>query len=382
MVLYMNGIILTRSNFFIKYIKLIMFYYYIMFSPIIVKDNNTKNIFINDCKKMYDNKDKSFYGIDFEYNMKNKKRVISLMQVILINDSSKYDDIDYHKPIYVLDPMSFNKNDMDLLIKYVFCSYSIKIFHGSDSLDYQYIYEDIIKDKNQFMKFINTSVDTRFLCEISKRIMSRNDNKVTKKCSIYNALLDHNIIDKKLFDKLEKLSSKINYNKEWNINSLTQVQLFYSVYDVYYLYDLLSVITRNVVTVNKIIKTDLISLINRLYRFNMLNKFGIINLSDICKKKIVKINNENINDKIMETPLMKIKYNKKDVTIYVEDILSLDTIRKNIMYCLIYYYINNDAIEEFKKNKYFMYMKGFESVLELMKSIGKKSSSRISCNNT
>ena len=304
------------------------------------------------------------------------------MQVILINDGSKYDDIDYHKPIYVLDPMSFKKNDMDLLIKYVFCSYSIKIFHGSDSLDYQYIYEDIIKDKNQFMKFINTSVDTRFLCEISKRIMSRNDNKVTKKCSIYNALLDHNIIDKKLFDKLEKLSSKINYNKEWNINSLTQAQLFYSIYDVYYLYDLLSVITRNVVTVNKIIKTDLISLINRLYRFNMLNKFDIINLSNICKKNIVKTNNENINDKIMETPLMKIKYNKKDVTIYVEDILSIDTIRKNIMYCLTYYYINNDIIEEFKKNKYFMYMKGFESVLELMKAIGKKSSSRISCNNT
>jgi hypothetical protein len=56
MVLYMNGIILTRSkNFFIKYIKLIMFYYYIMFSPIIVKDNNTKNIFINDCKKFFSN---------------------------------------------------------------------------------------------------------------------------------------------------------------------------------------------------------------------------------------------------------------------------------------------------------------------------------------
>jgi len=336
-----------------------------MFSYVLVQDNDTINNFINDCKKMYKYKSKSFYGIDLEYNLKNKIRTIGLMQIILIYEN--------YKQIYILEPLSFNKKHIKLLIKYVFCSYCIKIFHGSDSLDYHYIYKDIIKNKKKFIQFINTSVDTRLLCEISKRILSKNNINVNKKCSIYNALLDHNIIDKQLFDKLEELSSKINYNKEWNIKSLSDTQLKYSIYDIYYLYDLLEVITNKYITVSNLLKTDLISLINRLYRFNMLNKFEIINLSNLCKKHIPYIDYDNVHNKIMKIPLMKIKYdNIQETNIYIEDILSIDIIRKNIMYCLTYYSVDNTIMAEFEKNKYFMYMKGSDTIMDLMKLVNIK----------
>ena len=53
----------------------------------VVKTFQDANNFINECKLIYDNKidEKSFCGIDFEFNMNwnTKKRFIGLMQIII-----------------------------------------------------------------------------------------------------------------------------------------------------------------------------------------------------------------------------------------------------------------------------------------------------------
>ena len=81
---------------------------------IIVKTNEDKRLFIEDCKKIFlINSADKFCGIDFEFNTNRKinKRYIGLMQIIFVFDATKYYDQSYEKLIYILDPnrLSFNE---------------------------------------------------------------------------------------------------------------------------------------------------------------------------------------------------------------------------------------------------------------------------------
>jgi hypothetical protein len=386
---------------------------------IVVKTNKDKKQFIEDCKKLFLIKgtDK-FVGIDFEFNTNRKinKRYIGLMQIIFIFDATKYYHQSYEKLIYILDPNKLSFNDKNEMIKYILCSNVTKIFHGSDSLDYPHIYDDLLKrNNNLFIQFINHSIDTRFLCEISKQIMKRSGIHVSNRCSIYNALLDHKIIDNNMFARLEKMSSKINYNKFWLIDSLTSDQITYGAYDVMYLYDLMDTIVcsikpddtvaatatanddnRTAISENHIF--DPISLVNRLYRFHMLNRLGIITISADCKKTLdetyhdIRKTNPRIDDideKIMETFLITISHHGVDkIDIMIEDILSLDTIRKSILNCLriyhpdIVHYIDPSTLHRIDKfwtdSVQFNSMKGKGSIQGLINLIKIKSTNHVS----
>lgn len=346
----------------------------------VVTDRLTINKFLTDCQNLSLTKN-GMCGIDFEFDMnwKTRERYISLMQIILISDPSEYKNPKIIKPIYLLDPLRQLSNiEMEKLVEYIFCSNVVKIFHGSDSLDFPHIYASILKnDKNKFINFVNKSVDTRFLCEISKRIMRRagiisiNDNK----CSLYNALIDHDVIDKKLFNTLTNISSKINYNKKWEIQKLTPEQVSYSSLDVAYLFDLLDNIT-------KIIGSDqLLSMITRLYRFHITNKLDIIKISSKCKdmvesKKIPKDRLLIIDQKIMEHYLMDVMINNKPIAIYFEDILSIDTTRKSILFCLRAYEISDEMThidKYFNDSKIFFHrLKGHRTIIKLINVIKKK----------
>ena len=273
---------------------------------IVVRNNNDANIFIDDCRKLHDMNNErkgadaapgSFCGIDFEFNMnwRTRERYIAMMQIIFV-----FNDMTYYtpeiKPIYILDPLSLSPEHKQKFTQYILCSSVTKIFHGSDSLDYPHVYSSLLnKSEKKFIKFINHSVDTRFLCEISKRLMVRAGMlKLTdKKCSIYNALLDHNVIDRKKFDTLTQISSTINYNKDWIISKLKPPQLMYSAYDVMYLYDLLHIITKNIrptdqeqparISIDPLSSTDIISVITRLYRFHMINRLALSQTVSQCK---------------------------------------------------------------------------------------------------
>jgi hypothetical protein len=271
-----------------------------------------------------------------------------------------------------------NQNQKDSFVKYILCSKITKIFHGSDSLDYPILYKELLQNHTDFMKFINSSVDTRFLCELSKRMMDRLSLIKTniKKCSIYNALLVHNVINRKKYNELTLYASKINYNNDWKIKTLKKSQLIYAVYDVVYLYDLLHNISNRISTNHKIIEP--LSLINRLYRFHIINKLSIIDISKNCKKiNIPKKKLVKIDDMIKEKELCDIVYthnNKKyNIKLYLEDVLSIDTIRKNILYCLRIYQIDMDYIDNIdmilRNSKYFNMLKGKTNILYLIDQI-------------
>jgi hypothetical protein len=378
---------------------------------IVVTSDEHKKSFIQDCQKIYDitgKNGRTFCGIDFEFNMnwKLKTRYIGSMQIIFIFDGEKYHDKTFIKPIYVIDPSKLSHLDKELFIKYIIKSKVIKIFHGSDSLDYPYIFNDLLKnDKHKFIEFINSSVDTRFLCEISKRIKSRIGVDVpSNKCSIYNALYDNDAINKETFNELTKIGDKINYNKRWKVELLTYDQVIYSVYDVVYLYDLLEKISNQIDICTKTADPDmaykpgsvdcidLVSMINRVYRYHMLNRLEITNISSQCdvifnSYKLTKDLISQLDQQIMETPLTSIEFKKStkesiNVLITLEDILTMDVIRKNLLKFLRpYQYIANSGKnlndvtkldKIFESSEEFRIFKGRDYIIKLINVIKKK----------
>lgn len=351
----------------------------------VVLDKEDRLKFFHDCKKIYtmSKTDKDvFCGIDFEFNMnwKTKKRYIGSMQIILVLDKDRYHDKSYVKPVYVLDPSRFSSSEIKKLIRYIFTSNVVKIFHGSDSLDCPYVFTELLKGKKgKFIRFMNSTVDTRFLCEITKRIRERiGDDPKTNRCSIYNALYDNDVVDKKLFDTLTVIGSKVNYNKRWEIDKLTDDYLIYSVYDIIYLYDLLEKISQTVLPCKQKECIDVLSVVNRLYRFHMLNYLGVTKISTKCTElfnsyRLSKDDIDKLNQQIMETSITEILYKSVDktehLTIYFEDVLSINTIRKNIMACLKVrrYDVNSDKLDEmFERSRVFKLMKGNNYILKLL----------------
>lgn len=367
---------------------------------IIIKTKNQMSDFLEICKKVSDNYKKAFMCIDFEYNTNRftKQRKLSSMQIMIIDDCYNYFDTKYQKSIYILDPINISNINKKELIKYVFCSKIIKIIHGSDSLDIPYTYKEILNNDNKkITKFLNYLVDTRFLCEITKIIHNKVDEKYilnktyNKKCSIYNALYDLDVIDKIKYDALEFITSKIDYKQDWRFHKLTLQQIIYSAYDVFYLYDLLFNIVNRfdllelMKCYNNICKINLISLINRLYRFHMLNRLKIINSSELCQQSIVsnisknKLIDSRSNDQsIMNKQLGTIKYfyNNDEylIQINIGDILKIDTIRKSILYCIRSMYL----ISVYSKLSDSFYIptendikniKGYEYILLLISSV-------------
>lgn len=369
---------------------------------VVVKNSAHEDLFINDCEKLYDRSkisNDTFCGIDLEFNMdwKSKKRYISIIQIILIFNSNEYDDTNQKKPIYIFNPLKLSENNLDFFIKYVLCSKVTKIFHGSDSLDFPHIYADILmSDKKQFMKFLNSSIDTRFLCELTKRLKLRLDIKMQNenKCSLYYALINNDVIDKELFNILQKESDKINYNKPWIIANLTSQQIKYASYDVIYLYDLARSMVRNFGNVesNTTFDVDLdpISIVNRLYRFHMMYRLGLSKISEKCKNmsqhNVYQV--DNIDQKIMDLKLISITFNNKQMDVYFEDVLSIDTIRKTIMNCLRVYKLDYAPDTEAMDNiistsKTFNLLKGRNTIkhlINIIKEDNEKLQHNIKCN--
>lgn len=374
----------------------------------VVKTNDDQIKFIEDCRKIYTmcKKDhtSTFCGIDFEFNMnwKLKERYIGSMQIIFIFNNIKYSDPEYEKPVYILNPIKLTNENKKLFTKYILCSRVVKIFHGSDSLDYPHIYKDVLKqNKRKFIKFINNSVDTRFLCEFSKRVMMRAGvlDVRSKKCSIYNALVDHDAIDQDMFDKLEKISSKINYNKLWIIEELKDHQIIYSAHDVMHLYDLLEKITQKIKPIKDVPETidsnrypgrpiDPLSLVNRLYRFHILNRLSICKMSVKCRNiydtyHFDKKHTDTLDQKIMEDYLTSVQYVDKNSVVHkleltFDDVLFIDTTRKSILNCLRVYetYRPKDVeiIDRYmNESQIFKLMKGHESITQIVRIIESRS---------
>jgi hypothetical protein len=333
-----------------------------MMNVVIINDETTENEFIKTMRKYFkENKSKNniYCCIDFEFNTyENNNRHISLCQIYYVTMEEK------NKDVFIFQYDIISEKMKKYFVKYLLCSRIIKIFHGSDSLDYKHVFDEILFDHKLFTRFINYSIDTRFLCELSNNLMNRINAIQNKKCSLYHALINHNIIDKKLFDYLVENNKKINYNHNWNIHKLSDSHIKYISYDVYYLFELLYEITNRIINENN--DVDIISIVNRLYRFHMLNKLKIINVVE----SFPKVSSEDY-EKIYELHICDILYNNHELKITFEDIVDNDTYRKSILTCLKYYYHMGTINEPFDDS--FLHgaktMRGNDTLLFLCKSV-------------
>lgn len=222
---------------------------------------------------------KLIIGLDFEFNQ-NK---IALMQIGFFPNRK-------HKYIFVLEPDIMNESHKEILIKTVFISNIFRIVHGAESLDIPYIFDDLLnRDTNKIFKFTKTMFDTRYLCEFYKIVT----NYIDKKCSIYDALLYFNVINKKKYNELEKMNVIMGpiQDVQWNIKKISSFHLKYVLYDVLYLKDFIfSILNKSKKQTNTSIFQQL-KYIAPINRFICYDKYNLLNLIERSKQIVDPINN-------------------------------------------------------------------------------------------
>jgi hypothetical protein len=328
-----------------------------------IQSKQIEDIFVKKCDQLYQrhlSKEITVCCMDMEFNMnwKTKTHYISLIQVMLISDIDRYKKYRHEPPVFLFSPKSITDESMKIFIEKILCSPIIKILHGSDSLDCPYIYRDLLdQNLNNFVKFLNSTVDTRFLCELAKHLRDRiildpalitsDNNTKTNKCSYYHALLNNGVIDRPTFDDLEKESKKINYNKPWDINKLSDIQIRYAVYDVVYLYDLLVNLTNTIATSDHI---DLIQVVNGMFRLTMMTRLKLIKLPEISKRLFDEQNvNQNdrlkLDQQIQESKIGSVEFTDHCYTklchdkptkidVFMDDLMSITTLKNSLLYLI------------------------------------------------
>jgi len=171
------------------------------------------------------NKKDIYLGIDFEFNNINNNREIALCQINIEDNNSGN--------IFLFYPLDLDKIQTKSFIDLLTDVNIIKILHGGESLDIPYLFKNILKDKNDRIKFCSNLIDTRYLCEYY--YLKKNEENF--KCKINNVLLELNVIDKKIFNLLLKIEEDMGpiYNIIIDVNNLDKFLIMYTVTDVLYL---------------------------------------------------------------------------------------------------------------------------------------------------
>ncbi len=190
--------------------------------------SNFFSTFISNAKKA---QEKHYLGIDFEFNKVGKgDRDVALMQINLESDNTN------EGYIIVLYPPELPKADLEILIELVTEPVIIKILHGAESLDIPYMFNQLLKTKNQIDGFCTNFYDTKFLCDYSHISEKRQG-----RCSIYYLLTENHVITQKKFDELENIENITGpiYLIHIDIHTMSHDVFRYSLYDVLYLPELI-----------------------------------------------------------------------------------------------------------------------------------------------
>jgi len=328
---------------------------------------NTINInkypnYFDDFMLAYDEKTKDsakkFYiCIDCEFNTKK----IALIQINFEEDNDGN--------IFILDPKILSKKTLEILTYNILCNYRIsKIFHGADSLDIPYFFNDyFLNNKELISKFMNNFVDTRFLCEYANAYNKLYKNSDDNLCGIYHLYEKYQIINSehvKYLDENEKIMGHL-YDIFIEIDKLSDELLNYTMYDVVYLKYLykrmISDIGKEYHYVNEMVqlvyldKRDIIKFVekDKIDKYNINYYFKdnkIIRLSEIIEK-----------NKIFEKKLTNIFYTLYHVNYFK---LNLNMMLKNILYAKI---LRREKVFEnknTKQNNYINYNELFEKLKE------------------
>jgi len=230
-----------------------------------------------------DKRKKSFVGIDFEF----AKQKIALMQINFDSPSQT----NMNSFIFIIDPKEFTVLQKNILIKCILINSRVfKIFHGADSLDLPYLFDQVFEGNSYLIReFITRFYDTRFLCEFYRYSVGEDG-----RCSIYNALLYFNTISKKQFEKLEDTHDKMGpiYKISWDIHKINEYYIKYAFYDVMFLPEFFKdIYKRAFQSTPEIYKKW--KYVNEITRFVLLEKRSVTNIIKVLKKDIDKYNNMN-----------------------------------------------------------------------------------------
>ena len=126
----------------------------------------------------------------------------------------------------------------------------MKIVHGSESLDIPYILHELLNNNVDYIiNFFKSMIDTRYLCEY----INLSENKIKNICSLYDLLLNVNVItndEKNLLDDNENKMGPI-YNIFIDIHNLSPELISYSIHDVVYLINLYKKLSNIIININK-----------------------------------------------------------------------------------------------------------------------------------
>ena len=207
-----------------------------------------------------------YIGIDFEFRKISKgDREVALMQINLEDDDTL---VGY---IFLLYPPDLNDKQLSILIQLLSEPKIIKILHGSESLDIPYLFNQLLKTKENIKGFCSNFYDTKYLCDYYRIV-----NNLDIKCSIYNLLLYHKIISESKLTELNTIEDRTGpiYLVVIDIYNMTDDIFKYSLYDVIYLPELIKKFINKGVIYKTIIPQ--VSCVINKYRRNIEDEFNKI----------------------------------------------------------------------------------------------------------
>ena len=219
---------------------------------------------------------KHYIGCDFEFNRVRKhERDIALFQINLEIDNQDTGQI------FMFYPPELTKEQNNILIKLLTNKNIIKILHGGESLDIPYLFDQVLKTRDNIENFCCNLLDTKYLCEYGH--IETNSNIV--KCSIYYLLEEYKIITAQKFKDLEAIN--FNYLIEIDIHKMSSDTYRYSLYDVLFLPELIRKFLNKSEMYTKVIPeiTKLVFQYKRLpnHEINKVKEFVYSNNMDFIK---------------------------------------------------------------------------------------------------
>jgi 3'-5' exonuclease len=242
-------------------------------SNIIVLDSITKiDSFIQYVQNLISkNHDQIYAALDFEFDQSHKTHNMSLAQLIFTYSDGKTSKT---SDAYLMDFRLFSRKKFSRFERAVLTNPKVlKILHGAESLDLPAL-RKIISSDLEFKRFLSQMADTRFLCEAHHILLAKKGTSL-RKCSIYDALRDTDVISKEEYQKLSSI--KINYRKPWKIKKLSQKQITYAVADVLFLHNLYQ-------EYRTLIGEELISLIMESYRYGVMGRMSLLTVPHASRK--------------------------------------------------------------------------------------------------
>jgi len=320
---------------------------------------------------------KNFYvGVDFEYTHRN----IKLTQLNFEHKSDLRSFIMIASPTDLDDVISKN------MIKLVFCNKHMKkILMGADSLDYPYMRDELLqKNPSKIIKFTNSMVDVRYLCEYYKS--EHGVESSYSKCSIYDAVVYFGVISQEKREQLALMEETmpVPVDRDWTITQLSISQQKYVQYDViflkYYYFRMIYIATND--GTNDDEKKDIIDLYKHvmyeLTQFIYLEKSLITTMTTKNKEEVDVMNNymvrrpnqifkmQDIFKQVSSGIITKNPYTDIDKLSYVKMYATtLSLIIKKIVYTLVSqkYTIHKSKTEIFKEKLSNEYVFAFFEVM-------------------